>query len=97
MTPTTCDDIYYAWYSYKQERMRSQQENIEYNYDNSCKYKITTKREKTPRCVYWINMDNKQVETTMVTKTKKHNCNTIILDDLNFLGKVKKFGGVCRW
>lgn len=84
--------VYHAWYSFKQENIRRQnkyyQEKVSFNkgYNNNC-----------PGCIYWLSLDNKRLETTMITKEKNHNCNTKNLDDLVYLGLVYKCAGVCRW
>ena len=78
--------IYHAWYSNKQELIRSRERS--HNLDNN---------SKCPGCIYWVTPDGSNVETTMVTRDKHHNCNTDNMDDLIYQGKVVKYGGVCRW
>lgn len=85
--------MYYAWYSPKQEQIRRQGRTT-LSLDNPVQ---PTLSHKTPGCVYWKDSSGHRYQTTMVTKSKDHGCNTKYIDDLVYQGQVTVYDGICRW
>lgn len=94
---------YHAWYSPTQEITRRSgviPPHTPNKYgDEPFDYKSIAPRmtKNTPGCIYWVDRFGSNVETTMVTKTPEHGCNTKYLPDLQYQGLVTKYSGVCRW
>ncbi len=80
--------VYHAWYSSKQESIRRGR----YSYKE-----VVSDHHKCPGCIYWTTKSGAKLETTMVTKSRYHNCNEKYLDDLIYQGEVLRYGGICRW
>lgn len=77
---------YHAWYSLKQENSRR---------DSG----LSDRRgggQRCPGCLYYNRADGERVEVTMVSTSRDHGCNKEYLDDINYLGVVCEYAGVCR-
>jgi hypothetical protein len=96
---------YYAWYSATQETIRRNQKVYSYPSkrnqttltDIDRQFILPSLERQTPGCIYWQDNKGVKYEVTMVTRTPEHGCNEKHLKDLQYLGKVTSYAGICRW